>query len=310
MKKSILVGFMMLIVGLLLTGYAYLNNGENLINAKNWEIGFLKDSKRKVMLVKNIKFSKVSVNGDLNIIVKKGTKFGVVYQGEKKDQPTVKIKDDLLSIDEHKRHGVNITISNSTNEQAIITVPTDSNLQEFSGDIGFGNFKAENMKIKRMNLSSGDGDIALAENQIDYLKINNQDGDIGIINHNKIKQGFIIMEDGDLMLKDSQLNKTTIINANGDIDVNDIIVNDVNFKLQEGDFTANNLKVLHKLNVTNSDGDNEVKLKKNTDILIGMHNEDGDNTYLGKNVGADYNTQGKTSNYIILNNNSGDNEIK
>lgn len=92
MKKSILVGFMMLIVGVLLTGYAYLNNGENLINAKNWEIGFLKDSKRKVMLVKNIKFSKVSVNGDLNIIVKKGTKFGVVYQGEKKISRLLKLR--------------------------------------------------------------------------------------------------------------------------------------------------------------------------------------------------------------------------
>ena len=51
-------------------------------------------------------------------------------------------------------------------EQAVLSIPKDVNLDDFSLDVGSGDFVSEELKSKRMRIQCGSGDIKSVRNQV------------------------------------------------------------------------------------------------------------------------------------------------
>lgn len=272
MKKTIKVGFILLIVGVILAFVGWMVGGEKpTVITKRF----------KPMLVDSVKTSKrvskfININIDVNdgnITLKKGNKFGVKYIGNGRNTPSIKVVNDKLSVTgSNENNGIIFSwgnVSEYKDPEIEITVP-------------------KKHKLSNIKFSSGIGDVSVSDIQIDKLTLDQSNGDTNLSN-NKLKELYIK-------------------NDNGDVNVDKVNLDSGKIVLSDGDFTMNGGRLMSKLSIHNEDGDNLIKGVKAKSYFLSSN--DGDNTI--NNVTSENTMdihKGKLP-HITLVNEDGDNTIK
>ncbi|QYH52114.1 DUF4097 family beta strand repeat-containing protein [Liquorilactobacillus hordei] len=313
MKKTIIIGFFIMVIGLLLTGYGYIKNGAKPLYIDGWKPKVATRIEKKQILSKNVSFDKINVNDTINdIVITRGSHFQISYQGNKKYLPTVSISNGILNIQQKKSLSNYISISGSVenSERVIITVPKTATLQDIGVTITEGDLSIQNIKTQKISVDDTDGDISIGNLTAGELKIDNEDGDVDVTAQSQITNGTFSLVDGDLTAHESSFTNVKMTNSDGDISLYDSTINGGELKLTDGDFEGTKIGITGELNVVNNDGDNSISLLNDSGIGYSMSNEDGDNTLFGKGVKSRVSSRSNQANQIKLINISGDNEIK
>ncbi|KRN31605.1 DUF4097 family beta strand repeat-containing protein [Liquorilactobacillus mali] len=312
MKKTIIAGFFILMIGILFTGYGYMKKGANPLYIDDWKPKVLTKVASKKVLSKNVSFKKINIKDTTDdIVITRGSHYQVSYQGIKGFQPSVSLSNGSLNIRQKKSLNNLISISNINEggQKVIITIPKTVTLQDISANVTEGDMDIQNIKTQKIEVKSIDGDISIINMTADSLKIYNENGDIEIGAQSKITEGSFSLVNGDLTAHESSFSNANMTNSYGDIELLNSTVNGGQVKLTEGDFEGKKLGVTGKFSVTNRDGDNTISLSNSSNIGYLMSTSDGDNTLFGKDVGSQVTEKTNLVNQIELTNESGDNEI-
>ena len=313
MKKTIVIGLCIMLIGVFLTGYGYIKNGAKLLYLDGWKPQILMQIEKKQVLSKNTSFKKINIKDNTNdIVITRGAHYQVSYQGIKGYQPSVSISDGSLNIQQKKSLNNYVSISNivENGEKIVITVPKKVILQDISANLAEGDLNIQNIKAQKIGVKNTDGDTNIANLTADRLKIASENGDVDITAQSQLTAGIFSLENGDLTDHESTFNNVTMTNSNGDIDLLGSTINGGQLKLTAGDFEGTKIGVTGNLSINNSDGDNTISLLDSSNTGYSMVNGDGDNTLFGKDVGSQVIKGKKKLTQIKLSNISGDNEIK
>lgn len=273
MKRMFKSGLIILVVGLVFVLGGYFFHGKKSVVFH----GF------KPMIEENIdrtansyQFDKIKLRlTDTNVRIEQGSEYAVHYHGRSDMRPQLKEQDGELTLTgttSETKHGM--LIGNDLGEPRItITVPKDKKLKKLQVQTSGGDFQVRGISAKKVDLNLDDSDEAYL-NGVDFgggqIKLN--DTDFSVVNKSVFKQVAVKAYDTDW-------------------DISSMTVNGGSAYLDDGDFTAHNLTVKQKYQVTNSEDSNVVTNAKADGFVLkgGEHNSlygKTDSDYLEKNPQA------------------------
>ncbi|MCF6515217.1 DUF4097 family beta strand repeat protein [Lactobacillus sp. S2-2] len=213
---------------------------------------------KRTQTIDNNEIENLKINAEIPVKVTIGDRFKISSKSNQKikvkqGNQTLKIKQEEKSIlfnhHQEDRGYLNVTIPKSVNLSKVV-LKSEINSTEISG---------------------------LA---IDYLDVDNEDGEI-MIHNVKNHRAQISSEDGDVSVHDFKTNRIDLENEDGDFGLKNIKANYLKLDNEDGDIHFKNSKVekYHTLDVSNEDGDISLKnmkvkhyLEKNDTGSIDKHN--------------------------------------
>ena len=273
MKRMFKSGLVVLVVGLVFLLGGYLFHGKKSVVFH----GFKPMIEENIDRTKNsYQFDKIKLRlTDTNVQIRQGDEYAVHYHGRSDMRPQLKEQDGKLTLTgttSESKHGM--LIGNDLGKPRItITVPKGKDLKTLQVQTSGGDFQVRGISAKKVDLDLDDNDEA-------YLNGVNFSG------------GQIKLDDTDFNVVNKSVFKQVAVKAyDTDWDISSMTVNGGSARLDDGDFTAHNLTVKGKYQVTNSEDSNVVtNAKADGFVLKGVeHNSlyrKTDSDYLEKNPQA------------------------
>ena len=316
MKNLFKAGWIVLLVGAVMTAIGVAKDGAKSIEFKGIKPVELKEDKKitKKYDVKEAKNLVMALNKEadgsnsdyssiVNVEVRQGDAFSAKYSGSKDLAPVIKNEGDALKIYAGKKSG-----NYRWTSRLVITVPRDYKFGSvendgMSGDLTLSGLKTENLKLHMYDVS----DITL--NNIEADKVDVDVSSDLKVNSSKLSYGMIKVDDGDLNLFDSEVNSIGFELNDGDFSNSNTVMEKSSVKSNDGDISASNATIKGRcqfisqdgdINVTNAQADGYVSTTSSGDNLL--HAKKGEATTLEENPNA--------ANILVLMNSDGDNSVK
>ncbi|MHC9536936.1 DUF4097 family beta strand repeat-containing protein [Dellaglioa sp. BT-FLS60] len=257
MKRSIKIGLILLIFGLILVAFGSVNDG---IKPIYWQHGFHSAKKlTKTYYPKQIK--SLTLSSDLPVEVRNGETSRIKVNATR-EQPKVTIHQGHVTISSrHAGSKYTMGISPDRSNKIIITVPENRTLDQVQAMSQQGDLQLTHLKIKKVQIKSR-GDVYLDHLKTSKLIEINAIGDSQLTNVTA-PQVTLVSSEGDLTLRENHFKSGSVITSDGDISL-------VNNQLEDHFFVKTN------------EGDIDVRANKNS----GVHatSRDGDLSIFGRNI--------------------------
>lgn len=247
MKKTLKIGLVILIVGLVMLAIGWCNHGNRSVvfNGSGKPILVNKHPSRFV-----VKQSFNQVQGTVataNVEIRQGTKSSITYIGT--NRPTISVKNGVAKIQQrHQRHTMGFYINTpATADKIIITVPADQQLTGkldlHDGDLAVTSVTLQQLAVK---LISGDADYSNVTVNGGSLRLT--DGDwladhLTVNGHYQVKN-----QDGDNEVRGLQTDGYKLYTSDGD--------NEIHGHDHDADTVVDNDQASNVLYLWNRDGDN------------------------------------------------------
>jgi DUF4097 and DUF4098 domain-containing protein YvlB len=244
-----------------------------------------------------------------------GETFAVRYCLNAEEEPTITVKDGVLSVaeqgkDDGKWHFFfylfGATWGNKKSDRIVITVPAGTPLKEVVVNTEYGDVKLSEVQsdIVKITSDSADvqlhdsemqtceivceyGDVKLADCTMDSADVNLEDGDFEGKNVT-FETALLKSEYGDFSLKKITARQMQLTSESGDVELSDSNVTECELANEYGDLKLNQLTA-SKLKITAEEGDVKATLNGAlSDYDWNVTTDDGDFTLNEKKMGTPY----------------------
>ncbi|MBC8744166.1 DUF4097 family beta strand repeat protein [Lactobacillus sp. Marseille-P7033] len=152
MKKVFKIGWIVLILGVIMLGIGYFNNGDKAVYFENNRPAILHSSTKKISTNKH--FERIDITASTaNVVIREGKKYQVTYSGISNHAPAVSVHNNVASIRQTGDFPFMVNINHYGFHQDLITVtvPHDQALAGRihleSGDLSVSNAKLDNVDV-------------------------------------------------------------------------------------------------------------------------------------------------------------------
>ena len=273
MRKTIRVGIILLVVGLLLIMFGIANNG---IQSVYWDQGFHivrhKTRRYHVSQLKDITIATAN-----NITIKQGTAANITVTATRA-LPTVTINNGHVTVTSttHNAKTVGFMFDNVGQfaDTTIITVPKGTTIHQITAKASqSGNVSLQNVTVDQFKSLSTDSDINLTDFKVNQsLTLTGDNLRLTRVSAPSLQ----INSDPDISITDSHFTKTAskIITADSDIHLTNNQFKALKLTSSEGDIMLNNNRITESLSATASDGDIRITAPRTTGVKAST--SDGD----------------------------------
>lgn len=288
MKRAIKWGNLILVIGLIISGIAYLGHKQPFDPMTPIEES---TANRDVLSRKS--FTQIDVTAaSADVTIKQGQHYTVSYYGKRNHAVHARVKNGILKVTQTPVTNSKLAnfhlVNTSDEDRCIITVPATAKLKLIKGHVN-NDLILNRVSAKKVSLDSNSGDISVLNSEYDG--------------------GHITTSSGDIIIRRSSLLSTKLATISGDILVSKTALTKGRSTLTSGVFTGRQLTITGHYLVTNQSGDNVVT-KSNLDGAR-ISTKSGNNKLKRRtSEGGHLERNLDQPNIIYLKNTSGDNTIK
>lgn len=249
MKKIFKVSLVLLIIGIILMAIGFTGHGVKNIS---FERGIpVVEHQVTKKLSTDKKFDKINLtSSSADVLIKTGTKFSVTYRGSNVRLPKIKVVNHVATINQSGDHYGTFLLSDNSVDTIIITVPKGTKLTG--------------------KLESVEGDLNIANVDLDDMDVNAADGDV-VYNNLTVTGGRTTLGDGDFTSHGVTFKgRYTVKNDNGDNKVVGSYADGFILRTVNGD---------NKLDGVDH-GSEELKQSESATNLLYLKTNDGDNSVI------------------------------
>lgn len=282
MKKTLISGIILTILGAVLLGLGILHHGDhNLI----WHDGGFKieDASIKHATFKEVHNLKINADDDVQIKPYAGSQIKVTYRGT--NTLDYQATNHQLSINDNSRNGFtfNLGLGNFAPSTITIYVPSTSKLNKLICNTS-GTVSITDLNFNQIHLSSNE--------DVDLHKVNVKD-ELQVSGYSDLELRQVSAaslaydsSDGDVTINDSKFIKgsSKILTSDGDLELNDSDFKQLKLVSDDGDLNLNRLSISESLTGRTSDGDIHTTLKDSRNLAINADSDDGHAKIFGKNT--------------------------
>ncbi|MFC6181277.1 DUF4097 family beta strand repeat-containing protein [Lactiplantibacillus daowaiensis] len=264
MKKTIKVGIVLLVLGVILAILGIANNG---IQSVYWDQGF-KIAKQRVQVYRPKQIKSITLNSDLAIIVRTGdtTKIRVASSH---DKPTVTTKAGHVTIT--SKHAsdlqtVGFHFSPVLTDATVITVPRGTVLNQLTTTSQQGDVRLSGIKVRQINLANH-GNVTLNNVNTDKALTLNTNDTVRLTNVTAPSLQLTTTS-ADLHVTTSQFNagQSNLTTTNGNITIRQTAFTRAQLRTTNGNVTFNDNQVTKRLHANTTNGNIHVQAPTDTGI--------------------------------------------
>lgn len=247
MKRIFKLGWVILILGLIMTGIGYINHGNQTIVLNGGQPRVIKQHTKVLSHGRSFTRLNLSVS-TADVVIRRGKQYQIKYYGMGGEVPTVNMAGQTAKIMQKDHFQYLINLNNQVERDLIvITVPKKATLagkiKLDSGDLRISNIGLKNVKV---DADSGD---------VDY-------------NHVKLTGGKTHLESGDFSAQSLEVRgHYTVLNEDGDNTVTNTMVDGYFLQTDDGDNEMNG----------EDQGDRNLAQNEHADNVLSLITTDGDN---------------------------------
>lgn len=159
MKKTFKVGLIVLILGMILLGIGFFNNGDKAVYFENNRPAIFRSHTKE--LSTNKTFERIDISASTaNVLIREGKKYQISYSGINNHAPAVTVHNNVASIRQSGGFPLVLNFNNYQSHQdlIIVTIPHD---QALAGRIHLdsGDLTASNVKLDNIDVTNSAGDV-------------------------------------------------------------------------------------------------------------------------------------------------------
>jgi len=291
MKRSLKIGLTLMALGAVLFGVGWMNHGDKAVVWNKSTRGF-----KTIQEVKRSyhpgDYQRIVVDSKAPVTIKAGdtNRVTVSYMDGDASLPKASVAKGTLTIKggSSARH-LNVSIfslsdRSTTNGGVLITVPRDKKLDSIVVKKGSGSLSLRQLQAKQVAIENTD-DVNLYALRVDRnVTVYSTDGDI-YADHVRAQQLRVNADDGDMGISNSQLTATDnqFISTDGDVRLSTSRLGGGRIDSNDGDVNLQGNRITQKLKVSTNDGDIHANIAKSAGAKVFSQDADmSDITVLGK----------------------------
>ena len=272
MKRTCLVGLVMLIIGLIGAIMGYFNDGYNLASVSD-RINHLH---RVDLTPKNKNINRIQVDSKAPIAIYRGAHFKVIGNVKKSAHTRVTVNHHQLRIKSGPDYNkINFVPLES---RIRVEVPNQTKIRQIKQlSNSDGDLHLHNLNVQRLQLLGTDSDHYLNQVRAASFHLSSSNGD-SLVNNCQLGNGHFNTVDGDLHLNQDAWNQLIVNSSDGDVHLtNQIINHNSKIAIDDGDVTGRAFSKKIKVSAKSSSGDVTNKHKNNSHYkLLVIKSQDGD----------------------------------
>lgn len=286
MKKMFIIGFSIMILGLLFAGFGFAHGGNQGIY---WDNGFKAvDSKAQGRHYRQRSFSNINqidLTADDDISIRRGNVSKVTVRYLNGNQ--VNKVDGKLTISgaSHHRHFSWIIggfEDDYNNDSPIsVTIPEKAKLASLTGNPE-DSVEVEGLTINKVDLT-GEADVSMTDTNIKKSFNLQNDGDVTL---RGVKAPALLQssDDGDVTITESTFNKgqSSLSTDDGDVTLSSNTFDSVKTNTSDGDMTFRNQLINKRFEASTDDGDISGHINREKPIRVIAQGDDSDVTLFGR----------------------------
>lgn len=308
MKKSLIAGFILLVVGLIMTAFGVGHGG---LRGVYWDDRVRVDERiDKTQSIKGIQSIVLDSSNYNDVSIKRGSKAQVKVMASKSRPIDTTFKNHELTVHSEKDSVMigsaigpsdpavqitipeNVTLKRVTNQGNSAISIDGVNVDEINGDNGSGDLSLNNVTVKKPLDLTTDGYFSIDLNQVTAPSLN-----------------FSGSMDVDVKRSTFNRSASSIKTTYGDIELEDNHWQQLSVKGGSGDLEFENERFTKGLTASLDSGDIEGQIAKSADTVIRTRDEDGD-VHVYADGARNYGRSGKDKVIYRLKSDSGDITIK
>ena len=256
MKKTLIIGATMVIVGTFLFGMGYAKGGNKNIY---WKDGGFRVDNSKVVTKRYADIDSIKIQSEDPITIQRGNvdQVQVKYRtstelSHNSANKTLSIKDNV-----NQKYSVGFDFNHGVSEhdnRVLITIPNKLKLKEISG-VTSESVNIDDLRVGKVSLSGG-ADFTLNKVTVDKpLKFNS--GDDLTLRNVTAPMVSADLSDGDIYVDNGKFDKdiSKVTTSDGDVDVHHSSFKELDVSSDDGDLTINHSRFAKKLTTKTLDGD-------------------------------------------------------
>jgi len=279
MKKTVKIGAVLLILGLLLTIFGIANNG---IQSVYWDQGFHVLKKHRQTYHPD-KINQLTLSTNADVIVKRGATTSIRVLSSR-SKPTVTDHDGHITIKSPELTTTQGFILSAVTDQVVITVPAKTTLTKIKATTDQASVRLKDLKINQLSLiSQGQASLShvsvtkplklTADNvQLDQvtapqLRLKGNSANINI-SHSQFTDGTstVTTSDGHINLEHSQFKQVALSTVDGNLNVRHNQFDQAKISTADGHIELSNNQLAKRLTAKTNDGNIHVQTSRDTGI--------------------------------------------
>jgi hypothetical protein len=313
------LGVILTVIGLLQGGtiaYAIYPTERKVYTAKDTENAG-GNYREEVVAVEDFDSLQIDVDS-ADVEIKQGDGYQVSYCLQKKEEPSIVVKDGSLQVKSVSDSSFSIyffplSMGNfgwgNAGERIVVTLPAEKTLESADIQSDYGDITVQQVNIEKLELESGYGDISMQKVNIENLELKANSAD-AVFSDAILGDYHLTCDYGDVTFKNSQCKSGEIKADSGDVVLQNFLGQSLSVKDDYGDVTLADCE-LDRLDVSCDDGDVDIALNGNLkDYDFDVSVSAGDFKLNGKEQGTPYEINEGKDKKIIISDSYGDVSLK